>query len=44
MLTVLLGAGQRLFDGLGGSVELEATRVVQGRDGPHLRYRVVRTS
>ncbi len=44
MLTVLLGRGHRLFDGLGGPVELDATRVVQGRDGPHLRYRVVRTS
>jgi riboflavin biosynthesis pyrimidine reductase len=46
VVPVLLGAGRPLFAGLedtAGPVELEAVRVVQGRDATHLRYRVVRT-
>jgi dihydrofolate reductase len=41
VVPVLLGAGRRLFDGL-GPVELERTRVLEGRGATHLRYRVAR--
>jgi dihydrofolate reductase len=39
---VLLGAGVRLFDHLGGPVELEQVRVIESEGVTHLRYRVVR--
>lgn len=39
---VLLGAGVRLFDHLGGPIELETLAVVDGVDVTHLRYRVVK--
>jgi dihydrofolate reductase len=41
---VLLGSGRRLFDRLDDlttPIELEAVRVVEGRNATHLRYRVV---
>jgi dihydrofolate reductase len=40
---VLLGAGVRLFDHLGGPVALEQVRVVPSDGVTHLRYRVVRS-
>jgi dihydrofolate reductase len=43
LVPVLLGAGQRLFDGLGfGLRELDPVRVLQGEGVTHLRYRVRR--
>jgi dihydrofolate reductase len=39
---VLLGGGVRLFDHLGGSVELDPVRVVDSPGVTHLRYRVVK--
>jgi dihydrofolate reductase len=42
LIPVLLGAGVRLFDHLGGPVALERTRVVATPAATHLRYRVVR--
>jgi dihydrofolate reductase len=39
---VLLGAGIRLFDHLGESIELEKIKVVDAPDVTHLRFRVVR--
>ena len=39
---VLLGSGTRLFDHLGGQVQLERTDVVPTANATHLRYRVVR--
>jgi dihydrofolate reductase len=42
LVPVLLGAGVRLFDHLGGPVDLETVRVVDGPGVTHLRYRVVR--
>lgn len=39
---VLLGGGVRLFDHLGGPIELEKLAVVDGVDVTHLRYRVVK--
>lgn len=41
LVPVLLGAGQRLFDGLGfGLRELERTRVLEGDSVTHVHYRV----
>jgi dihydrofolate reductase len=42
LVPVLLGAGVRLFDHLGGPVTLERTRVVTTPAATHLRFRVVR--
>lgn len=40
---VLLGAGTRLFDNLGGApIELERTRQIATPNAAHLRYRVVK--
>lgn len=39
---VLLGEGVRLFDHLGGPIELERLQVVEGKDVTHLRFRVVK--
>ena len=39
---VLLGAGVRLFDHLGGPVRLEQVRVIESDGVTHLRYRVVK--
>jgi dihydrofolate reductase len=39
---VLLGAGTRLFDGVGSETELELTRVLDSPTATHLRYRVAR--
>jgi dihydrofolate reductase len=39
---VLLGAGIRLFDHLGGSIELEKILMVDTPHVTHLRYRVVK--
>ena len=41
LVPVLLGAGRRLFDGLGpDAIELELIRRIEARDVTHLRYRV----
>ena len=41
LVPVLLGAGRRLFEGLGaGRIELERIRVVESPDVTHLRFRV----
>ena len=43
VVPLLLGAGARLFDNLGGAaVELEQVRAVEAPGVTHLRYRVVR--
>ena len=43
LVPVLLGAGARLFDNLGGAeVELECTRAVEAPGVTHLRYRVAK--
>jgi dihydrofolate reductase len=43
LIPVLLGEGKRLFDHLGGRVDLRRTQVVEAPDGvTHLRFRVVR--
>ena len=42
LIPVLLGAGVRLFDHLGGPVALERVRVITTPAATHLRYRVVR--
>ena len=43
LIPVLLGEGKRLFDHLGGRVDLERTQVVEAPEGvTHLRFRVVR--
>jgi dihydrofolate reductase len=42
VVPVLLGAGERLFDGLGPAVELEQLRAVEAPGVTHLKYRVVR--
>jgi dihydrofolate reductase len=41
-IPVLLGAGRRLFDELGETVELEVVRIVDTPEVTHLRYRVKR--
>jgi dihydrofolate reductase len=43
LIPVLLGEGKRLFDHLGGRVDLERTQVVEAPEGvTHLRFRVIR--
>jgi dihydrofolate reductase len=39
---LLLGGGVRLFDDVGGQIELETTRVIDAPGVTHLRYRVLR--
>jgi dihydrofolate reductase len=39
---LILGEGTRLFDHLGGPIELERTEVVASQFATHLRFRVVR--
>ena len=39
---LLLGDGARLFDDIGGDIELEQTRVIESPSVTHLRYRVVK--
>ena len=38
---ILLGAGARLFDGVGPNLKLEAVRVIEAPGVAHLKYRVV---
>jgi dihydrofolate reductase len=40
LVPVLLGDGTRLFDHIGGPIDLEITEVVQAPDVTHLTYRV----
>jgi dihydrofolate reductase len=40
IVPVLLGAGERLFENVGSSLELEQTRVVHTPEVTHIRYRV----
>lgn len=42
LVPVLLGDGIRLFEHLGGPIELERTRVVEGTEVTHLTFRVVK--
>jgi dihydrofolate reductase len=43
LVPVLLGSGERLFEGLGGSgLKLEQVRAIEAPGVTHLRYRVVR--
>jgi dihydrofolate reductase len=42
LVPVLLGDGVRLFDHLGGPVELERTQVVEGVGVTHMTFRVVK--
>ncbi|HEY6892155.1 MAG TPA: dihydrofolate reductase family protein [Solirubrobacter sp.] len=43
VIPVLLGEGKRLFENLGGRVDLERTQVVEAPEGvTHMRFRVVR--
>jgi dihydrofolate reductase len=42
LVPVLLGDGVRLFEHLGGSVELERTQVVEGVGVTHMTFRVVK--
>jgi dihydrofolate reductase len=43
LVPVLLGSGERLFEGLGGAgLALEQVRAVEAPGVTHLRYRVVR--
>jgi dihydrofolate reductase len=39
---ILLGAGARLFDGVGPNLKLEALRVIEAPGVAHLKYRVVK--
>jgi len=41
---VLLGGGTRLFEHLGGPIQLERTEVVQSQFATHLRFRIVTQS
>jgi dihydrofolate reductase len=42
VVPVLLGGGVRLFDGLGGDIKLETTRVIEAPGVTHVRLRVAR--
>ncbi len=42
VVPILLGGGERLFEGVGPDLELELIRVVEGPGVTHLKYRVVR--
>jgi dihydrofolate reductase len=39
---VILNAGTRLFDHLGGTVHLERVEVIESRHATHLRYRILK--
>jgi hypothetical protein len=39
---VLLGDGVRLFDNIGGQVELERTEIIEAPDVTHMTFRVIR--
>jgi hypothetical protein len=39
---MLLGGGERLFDGVGPDLNLEQLRVVEALGVAHLKYRVVK--
>ena len=39
---LLLGGGERLFDGVGPDIKLEQLRAVEGPGVAHLKYRVVK--
>ena len=44
VIPVLLGEGKRLFDHLGGRVDLERTQVVAAPEGvTHIRFRAIRS-
>ena len=42
VVPVLLGDGVRLFDNLGGQVELERTEIIEAPDVTHMTFRVIR--
>jgi dihydrofolate reductase len=42
VVPILLGGGERLFDGVGPDVKLELLRVVEAPGVTHLKYRVVK--
>ena len=42
VVPILLGGGERLFDGVGPEVKLEQVRVVEAPGVAHLKYRVVK--
>jgi dihydrofolate reductase len=42
VVPILLGGGERLFDGVGPDVKLELLRVVEALGVTHLKYRVVK--
>ena len=42
LVPILLGSGVRLFDHLGGPIDLEQTSVIVAKDVTHLRYTVVK--
>jgi dihydrofolate reductase len=42
VVPILLGAGERLFDGLGPDLRLEQLRAIEAPGVTHLKYRVVR--
>jgi dihydrofolate reductase len=42
LVPVLLGNGTRLFEHLGGQIQLERAQVIDSTNATHLRYRVVR--
>jgi dihydrofolate reductase len=39
---LILGGGERLFDGIGPDLKLEQLRAVEGPGVAHLKYRVVK--
>ncbi|WP_329038410.1 dihydrofolate reductase family protein [Streptomyces sp. NBC_01725] len=44
LVPVLLGSGTRLFEHLGGQVQLERTQVVDTPNATHLRFKVIRNA
>ena len=42
LVPVLLGDGVRLFDNLGGQVELERTEIIEAPEVTHMTFRVIR--
>jgi dihydrofolate reductase len=39
---IILGSGTRLFEHLGGPIQLERAEVIESRHATHLRYRILR--